>query len=347
MKLPAFVYSEKLTYRKEIKQILGIKMSFPRVKKTIAFVETRGLGDYIVMHNFLKNLKESKKYQDYNIILIIRKNIASLAEAYDSLYVDEILYVDGRADMLKNLKVEELVCLYDGNFKFEKLCFKKIKAKKKTICSVDTKSAQELCFRTKTLKKIFENLIEEKIEDFSYPYFDNTNTNIKNNSIFISPFANSDLRTWKIEKYAALINKITKNYPNDIVILGEHPNKQAVDNLISMCNDRTRIINAAGKFSINALYDHFRYKCAMLIANETGTVHLAAGANTNIICISNGSHYSVWTPYEKPNIKYIFPPEFQYTPNHTILNLDINNINTENVYAEFESLMKQQPVCVK
>ena len=52
--IPEWLYSKKLTYRKEIRQILGIKFAFPRVTKIIAFVETQGLGDYILIHNFYK-----------------------------------------------------------------------------------------------------------------------------------------------------------------------------------------------------------------------------------------------------------------------------------------------------
>lgn len=342
MKIPKFIYSKELTYKKEILYILGCKLSFPRKNKTIAFLETRGLGDYILMHNFFKFLKESRKYKDYNIILVTRKNFLSLAEAYDSLYVDEILCVDTRkaAAALKNLQVEELICLHNGKEKFEQIWFRKIKAKKKKLCNVEADSTK---FRSHALKRIFEELIEENIEDFGYPYFNNTVEQIRNNSIFISPFAGSALRCWSLENYAELINKITEDYPNDIVILGEHPNRQDIDRLISMCNVKERIINTAGRFSVNALYDILCRKACLLIANETGTVHLAMCANINTVCISNGSLYGVFLPYNKNNIKYVFPRNFDYkfTP---LSKYNINTIETDDVYSQVNYFLKSTDV---
>ncbi len=339
MKIFDFLYSKELTYRKEVWRILGIKFAFPRKEKTIAFLETRGLGDYILMHNFLKYVKKSRKYRDYNIILIIRKNFLSLAEAYDSQYADEILCVDtrGASSVLNKLETEELVCLYSGQEKFEKIWLKKIKAKRKLVCNIHARVSE---FQTKILQKAFENLIEEKIEDFNYPYFTNTDNEIRENSIFISPFANHALRCWELEKYAMLINQITEHYTNEIVILGEEPNRGDIERLISMCNKKEKIINTAGRFSVKSLYDNLSKKACLLVANETGTIHLAMCGNVNTICISNGSFYGLYLPYNRDNIRYVFPQDFDYKFNRGLAKYDINSIEVSDVYTHAEYFLK-------
>lgn len=348
MNLPKWIYSEELTYRKEIKRVLGIKFAFPRVKKTIAFVETQGLGDYILIHNFFKYIKQSKKYKDYNIILIARNNIASLAEAYDSMYINEFLYVDTRSakKILKDLKVEELVCAYNGLGKFERWIFDNVKAKRKIVHGDKNKKADvciytpnENLFHRERMKKFYEQLIEEKISCDNLPYFKNEFEKISGKCIFISPFANDIKRTWSLDNYVSLIKELCKNYSQDIVILGEASQYKQIEDMISSCGEyENRIINTAGMFSVKALYDVIKEHADLLIGNETGTIHIAMAAKVKAVCISNGSFYGIYQPYDDKKIRYVYPSCFErkYT---NLSNLDINLININDVYDTVNDLL--------
>lgn len=349
--IPEWLYSKKLTYRKEIRQILGIKFAFPRVTKTIAFVETQGLGDYILIHNFYKYVKQSKKYHDYNIILIARNNIASLAEAYDSMYINEFLYVDTRnaEKVLKNLKVEELVCSYNGLGKFEKWIFNNVKAKKRIIhgygnkrANINIQTSNEQIFHRERMRMFYETLIEEKIPDDSLPYFRNEFADKNEKFIFISPFANDNMRTWGFDKYALLIQNLCTKYPEKIAILGEASQKKAIEKIIQHCSkEKGKIINTAGSFSVNSLRDVLKTHAKLLIGNETGTIHLGMTCNIPIVCISNGSFYGMYQPYKNNKIKYVYPSEFDYK--YTCLsNLNINTIQVDKVFDVVNKLLNNQ-----
>lgn len=350
--LPEWIYSERLTYRKEIKRICGLKLSFPRVKKTLAFVETQGIGDYILIHNFFKYVKQSKKYKDYNIILIAKNNISSLVEAYDSMYIDEILYVDSRnaERVLKGLAVEELVCIYGGTGKFEKWVLKNVKAKRKIVhgnackyADINLLTPDLEMFHRDRMRMVFEQLIEEKIPADVGPYFKNElDSGLSDKCIFISPFANDSMRTWGFENYVSLIKLLADEYQNDIVILGDSAQRDAINSIISACSDlKVRVFNAGGKFSINGLMDIFRSRALLLIGNETGTIHIAAAANTHTLCISNGSYYGIYHPYDKINIKYIYPEGFDYKYT-CVSKLDINSIQVDEVFKYVKSMLNNQ-----
>lgn len=49
------------------------------------------IGDYILFRNFLKNLRESAKYQNYRLVLVCDERLRETAECLDSDYLDEII----------------------------------------------------------------------------------------------------------------------------------------------------------------------------------------------------------------------------------------------------------------
>jgi ADP-heptose:LPS heptosyltransferase len=59
----------------------------------------------------------------------------------------------------------------------------------------------------------------------------------------------------------------------------------------------TPLHNIAGKTSLSDLVNIIN-KAELLVANETGSVHIAAAVGTPVVCILGGGHYGRFMPYQ-------------------------------------------------
>lgn len=62
--------------------------------KSLAIIFDEAIGDYILFRNFLKTIKESKKYSGYKITFICNSIVKELALFLDSKYIDSFIWID-------------------------------------------------------------------------------------------------------------------------------------------------------------------------------------------------------------------------------------------------------------
>ena len=101
------LFSKKTYATRTEYKILGIKIKKSKKNKVIAVIRLNGLGDYILMHNFLNYIKASEKYQDYKLVVITWSHFSSLIDSIDSSCVDEFIWLDlvwGKSWGMKYLK---------------------------------------------------------------------------------------------------------------------------------------------------------------------------------------------------------------------------------------------------
>ena len=95
----------------------------------------------------------------------------------------------------------------------------------------------------------------------------------------------------------------------NVAFLGRAQEHKNIKKFIEKFQDKSRLIDFSGKISISFL-PTFLANCKMLIAVETGTVHIAHAAGCQTLCLCNGSFYGRFQPYNDDIIKYIYPPSF-------------------------------------
>ena len=62
--------------------------------KSLAIIFDEAIGDYILFRNFLKTIRESKKYSDYKITFICNSIVKELVLFLDSEYIDNYIWID-------------------------------------------------------------------------------------------------------------------------------------------------------------------------------------------------------------------------------------------------------------
>lgn len=96
----------KIQYVEQRKYILVSETS----PKELLIVNTDSIGDYILFRNFLKTVKNSKKYKDYKIVLLGCEKYKDFAEYLDSDTVDKFLWVPQRPQNLSPSELERIRC---------------------------------------------------------------------------------------------------------------------------------------------------------------------------------------------------------------------------------------------
>jgi len=116
-----------------------------------------------------------------------------------------------------------------------------------------------------------------------------------NSYVVVFPGANENKRIWKAENFAKTALYITEHTNYDIVICGGPQEKETAE-IISGFLPKDRVIDVTGKTSLPDLVGIIS-DAALLISNETSSIHIAASLKIPFICISNGNHYGRFNPY--------------------------------------------------
>lgn len=112
------------------------------------------------------------------------------------------------------------------------------------------------------------------------------------------------------------------------------------------------VINAVGKIATVDLPKILKRNAKLLIANETGTVHIAHAVNCPFIVISNARFYKRFQPYKGFENAYIYPPKFRelLKNNEDVsryyyeTDLDINDIVVEDLISKIDNTLKEDCV---
>lgn len=206
---------------------------------------------------------------------------------------------------------------------------------------------KEPVFVLENNKLFFEKVIGEKISEVNdlsdIEIFEDKVffTNIK--YVVISPFATAQRRTYGQINYAKIINFVNKELNIPVIILGSYAERESAEVLRGMCQKPEMVINLAGKLTINESILYIK-NAELMIANETGTVHIAKNVKTKTLCISNGSHMGTFQPYSMPFMNYVYPDNIDEVLKNNdqygvLIDYDINLIPPEKVIEKIKSII--------
>ena len=136
---------------------------------------------------------------------------------------------------------------------------------------------------------------------------------VKNpNLILLAPGASTQERRWPAASFALLMNQLATAFPASRFGLVGSADEEILCREIAGFLPELQPEIHAGKLSLPESLKLIA-EAALLIANESGSVHLAATAGTACVCISNGNHFGRWNPYPEslaPNILTCYPENF-------------------------------------
>lgn len=363
--------------RKKIIKLLSY-IIFPRClfpkhetkSKDIVIIKTDGIGDYILFRNYLKIIRDSRKFSGYKITLVGNILWKDLSEFFDKNFIDDFIWID------KNKYVKNLIYRYK--------IISKINSKSYALLLNPTYSREIMIsenivrlvhasqkigffgdvsnitlFQREITSKNYTNLIyqEDDIKfefDRNYNFFEKVlfdetfevrlevqQTKQKKPYklvVFIGGAAR--FRRWNTRNYAILTRNLKQNFGYEVVLCGTSNEIQEADDFIKEADFEYE--NLVGKTSLIDMVNIIS-ECGILLTNDSGFSHLAIALKLDlVVVISNGNHYKRFVPYptyiSKDNYIAFFPKaikiddvELNCDLYGTGSDLDINDVDVNEV----------------
>lgn len=335
-------------FRYVAQSIILLLISFQKKKnndQTLLLIRLDAIGDYILLRNFIRLVKDSAKFKNYKITLCGNIIWKELAETLDSDSIEKFIWIDRKKlknnifykyKLLKKIKLAGFETAIDLTYSREILFGDSIieasnaterigsegsldsyvKWKRKLFSDnyytkLLTASSENL-FEFFRNKEFFEKLLEEKIE-IQKPTIDvsiiSSPIDLIDDYAVIFPGASEPEKTWDVKNFIEIAKYLESEYSLKIVVAGSSNEsklgKQIVSVLANTSLDLTR------KTSLTQLAKVIS-SAKILISNDTSAVHFAAAVNTAFVCVSNGNRFGRFHPYPTEVFnkgQYIYPPE--------------------------------------
>jgi ADP-heptose:LPS heptosyltransferase len=316
--------------------------------KTLLLIRLDSIGDYILVRDYLRCIKLSRKFNNYKITLCGNEVWKDLAETFDKNFIDDFIWLNRKKfnnnpfykyKLLKKIYKSGFEVVIDTTFSREILYGDSITNTSKAnerIGSVGSRDAYVIWKRklltdkyyTKLIeqssnnlfefyrnKELFEIVLQEKI-NLIKPILDCSDIDIKlpinKDYAVIFPGAQEEKRRWHSSNFEQIIEKLIITYNLNVIIAGSSADSTVSRKMVKHLTSKA-CFDMTGKTSLPQLARLISLS-KILISNETSSVHFAAASGTPFICISNGQRFGRFMPYPKEmNIKsrYFYPADIE------------------------------------
>lgn len=337
---------------RKIIDILAINKVRVINKKTLAILKLDAIGDYVLFHNFLKIIRNSKEYHDHKILLVGNFVWKDIFNTFDKESVDNTFFIN-KNKFSKNLiyRFKTLSILnkygiettlvpvlsrdflfYDTivyNFQSTKNItfdsnFSNISKEEKNISdnyyNMMIEPDTDIKFEFERNKEFVEKLLKENLT-INKPFFDKelikSNLEIISNKYaVICPGAGEKSRIWKYNNFFEVAKYIENKYMIQVIICGSKDDADYSKKITQLSDNN--FIDLCGQTSLTDMI-YILSKAKLLIAHDSSALHFGASCNINIILISNGKHFGRFTPYPAymaSNIQTLYPPGMEDIDNN-------------------------------
>ena len=326
---------------------------FRSPRKRLLIIKTDAIGDYVLFRNFIEVVKLSDRYKDYQIDLLGNTLWQELALKYDAQFINQFYFIrqyDLYEQPLKTLKsgwrlfrnnyevvlqpsstrllitdglaalaaAKQLIGFESDNEGIPQ----RYKAKTDKFYTYRLILPQNIYFEFDRSRFFFETVLKQVVE-LNGPAI-NINTPNKR-GIVIFPGAGIFKRGWEAEKFLTLI-KLILAQTSERVYLAGGPGEIAIGNYLEDNLPHQNVLNLTGKTSLPQLVELIA-SAALVIANETSAIHLAAATQTKAVCILGGGHFGRFAPY---------PESMQSRPECLYQKMECYNCNWDCIYKTSE-----------
>lgn len=288
---------------------------------TLAIVQLTRLGDIIQTAQAMEELKRT--HPEYRLVLIARSQFAKPLEFVTDKVFDQVYYIDTKKifsqsdtgglrptlnelnTFLNSLSTESIDVLINLSFsKSSAYLSSLIKSQHKIGPYFDLNNKMQI--NDKWSQYVFATIMRGALNPFSLVDIFRQIVGIKtttpkskshlglarNNTIVIHPFASSDRKSWKPEKWIEVIYRVLKeNELAQVQIVGaknEVLKSQLITESPLLKTFSYRISNQTGKTTLKELHDQLKV-ARMFVGHDSMVGHLAALAQTPSLTISLGN----------------------------------------------------------
>jgi len=316
--------------------------------RSLLVLRLDGIGDYVLFRNFLAVLRRSARYGKHQITLCGNVLWRDLAEALDADAVDRFEWIDpgafqrslaSRWDILGRLSAlgaetilqprqSREAALEDALVSFLRGATTIGSAGDTHNLSPRQKAAGDelytrliapapgAVFEFEINRSFFEGLLDEDLSHV-LPRIDREPlaplARPARPYAVLVPGAAEPRRRWSPQHFADVADFLLASTDLDLVICGG-PEDRPLGERIAAGRASTRVDDRTGRATLRELAALIS-SARILVANDTGAVHIAAASGTTTLCLSNGNHYGRFTEYPRhlaTCVTTIYPPVVEH-----------------------------------
>lgn len=304
-------------------------------------IKTEAIGDYILFRNFLKHLKTSERFKDHELVLVGNNIWKGLAVSLDQQWVDRFFFIDRnkfqtdndyrhqQLEQIAGLRYELAInATYSREFLLGDSIIRAVHAKEKIGMHGDDVSELPWVANLSTdwysqLSDAGQRMQHEFSKNLAFfEELTGTSSGILSPEIahhgkrepvvLVFPGANQAYRQWPAEKFGEVCKRLHADYGLRPVVAGSAAERPLGDIVLAKLPISVGE-NRCGEIDLSAL-PALVASSAMVLCNDSGTLHIAAATRTPAVCISNGNHFGRFIPYPSHihlPLKFVFPPSFE------------------------------------
>lgn len=304
-------------------------------------IKTEAIGDYILFRNFLKHLKTSERFKDFELVLVGNNLWKGMAVTLDQQWVDRFFFIDRtkfqtdaeyrqqQLEQIAGLRYELAInATYSREFLLGDSIIRAVHANEKIGMRGDDASELPLVSNLSAgwysqLSDAGQRVLHEFKKNLAFfEELTGTSSGIAAPEIshqgkrapvvLIFPGANQAYRQWPAEKFGEVCRRLHAEYGLRPVVAGSAADRPLGDIVLARLPISVGE-NRCGEIDLGAL-PALVASSAMVLCNDSGTLHIAAATRTPAVCVSNGNHFGRFIPYpDQPHLplKFVFPPSFE------------------------------------
>ena len=289
-------------------------------------------GDYIVFRNYLRYLRQQPDYAKLRIMLLGNVAYRSLAESFDQDIIEEFIWVDifkmttrplYRFRIVRQLRQQRYNIAFAPTYSrilvLDDFMIKASAAPVRIGCKteftnckrweaaignrfytrlLDTGPTDEIILEIERNRRVFDVLLEKPVflQLPTFPTDQLPAVAVPEHFIVVAPGAGFEDRIWPVERFAQVITDLAKRGAiTDVVVTGTASERSIGERLMALLPHQPRLHDTVGKLSLPQLIATIR-RADLVIANDSGSVQLAAAVQTPCVVIAQGKSLLRWHP---------------------------------------------------
>lgn len=327
-----------------IDTIARLTATAPCRSNSLLIIRLDVMGDYLLFRNYLRQIKASSRYRDHRLTLLGNIAVKSLAETFDADVVDQFIWVDiyklttqplYRFRVVRQLRLSGFSVVFCPTYSrvlvLDDYLALATGATGRVGCLPDYSnikpwearwgnafytrlitSGSGITFEMERDHRIVQGFLQEEIS-VPVPMLDTRyakTVDVPDRYVVCSLGAGQEFRVWPAGSFAQVARYLSDHYPLHKILLTGAPNELIyAERFLACLTNLSTVVDLTGKLSIPELV-YVLSRADLLIANETGIVHIAASTQTPTLVISQGKSLVRWHPYPatiRSRITYLYP----------------------------------------
>lgn len=322
-----------------VKCLSLLQMILIRRTNAVIVIKLDEIGDYILVRNFLPELKRTASGSNQRLVLVCSASWKELAAEIDGDIIDDFLEVDTS----KNRSLAESWKLFRKASGYKVSLLVNASYSRKPISdylSFLVNAGRKIAFKNQEQSNSLSNRIRQ------YTYHDKIQTGgahiheFERNVLFFSdilqrepdikaPFLVSIPRSafnflfpyglffiggtdpgrkWPVASVVALLGKL--GIDMRVILVGGPADIKASREIMDLMGKSSNLIDLTGKTKLTDL-PALIHNARWVVGNESGLLHMAAALNKLSICITGGGHFKRFMPYPdymRSDVVSVFAP---------------------------------------